>query len=167
MKKSNCLFVAISLFAATFQSCTGVSIDITYLSTVEEGVVYSLDNDNNTAEANGYRVVDGEVITRINLPETLKVTNITYEVTSVASKAFAGLNTCEGVKIASSLSTIGDEAFIGCTSIRYVELEGTKAPAIRRNVFEDETYATATLILDADCDIAGTAWTEFANVIKK
>ena len=91
---------------------------------------YDLERDNIFYEITG----DNEVmVTRkneysyaydysINIPATITVGNMTYDVTAINEKAFYELNNLTTVTLPSSVKTIGDYAFYKCTNLESVTL---------------------------------------------
>lgn len=60
--------------------------------------------------------------TKVTVPATVTVGNITYKVTSIADNAFKGCKKLKSVTISAEIITIGKAAFAGCTSLKKVTL---------------------------------------------
>ena len=73
-----------------------------------------------------------------------QITTVVIEdgVTTIGSNAFAGCSSLTSVTIPASVTTIGGSAFAGCISLTTVTYLGTTEPTVSRNVFtgtEDTT----------------------------
>ena len=62
---------------------------------------------------NGYK---GDII----IPETVEFKGVTYRVTSIGEKAFAGSLSLKSVTIPDSVTSIGEKAFNGCKSLKSI-----------------------------------------------
>ena len=59
-------------------------------------------------------------VTRVEIPETVTYASVDYSVTQIASNAFLNCKSLEKVVLPSSLTSIGDYAFDGCSKLAYV-----------------------------------------------
>lgn len=156
--------ILFTFIIVTLYSCAGEYF--TPGGTAVDGISYTFDNDTNEAAATGYIVKDGNLLTKICLPDKITSANLTYTVTAVGDMAFVGASACEIVEIGANVKTIGVRAFSGCTAIKVVRLGGIVAPALPENAFELEVYASATIIIPKGCDISSTAWSKFNNIVE-
>lgn len=62
------------------------------------------------------------VKTSITVPATVKIDNITYKVTAIASKAFKGNGRLKKVIIGKNVTSIGTSAFYKCTGLRSITI---------------------------------------------
>lgn len=134
--------------------------------TTVEGVSYRFDNSTKEATATGYVVVNGKLLTNISLPDQLTSANLAYKVTAIGDLAFAGASACESVEIGANVRTIGEMAFSGCTAIKVIKIEGSIAPLLPEDAFEQKVYDSATLILPRGCDITSSNWLKFTNIVE-
>ncbi len=91
---------------------------------VSDSVDYVLDSSSSTAIVTGYQ----SGITNTVIPSTITVNNKTYTVTAIGEKAFAYATTMPSITIPSTVTTFGDNAFIGCSSLT-IYLESSSAPS--------------------------------------
>ena len=68
--------------------------------------------------------------TMAQIADTVRMNGIDYQVTSIADKAFQGMETLERVTIGSCVRTIGKDAFKGCKNLTAISVSG-----------ENETYS--------------------------
>ena len=79
----------------------------------DNGVRYSVNNDNKTVTVAGYP--SGSMPTGdLTIPESVTYGGISYPVTSIGNKAFYECSGLTSVTIPNSVTEIGDEAFRGC-----------------------------------------------------
>jgi len=145
------------------QACAGESLTIT--STTVDNITYFLDNEKAEATATGYVIKDGSVNKRLLLPNEIEAVNTHFTVTSVSDGAFIN-GPWESVEICSSIKSLGSKAFAGCNGIEAVTLYGTIAPTINDDTFDKETYQNAILVIRRDCNIEGSHWLNFTNIVK-
>ncbi len=91
---------------------------------VADSVDYILDSSNSTATVSGYQ----SGITNTTIPSTITVNSKTYSVTSIGEQAFAYATTMPSITIPSSVTTFGDNVFIGCSSLT-IYLESSTVPS--------------------------------------
>ncbi|MCM1161742.1 MAG: alpha-amylase family glycosyl hydrolase [Roseburia sp.] len=61
----------------------------------------------------------------VNIPSTIVIKGITYQVTSIADSALKNNKTVETVKVGSNVKTIGEGAFSGCSKLKKVTLSNS------------------------------------------
>lgn len=59
-------------------------------------------------------------VTKVTIPENVKIGNVTYKVTQIESKAFKGNKKLKTLTIGSNVKKIGSSAFEGCASLETV-----------------------------------------------
>lgn len=64
--------------------------------------------------------------TRVTVPKTVTVDDVTYTVTAVSSKAFKGCSKLKVVTLGSNIESIGANAFKGCSSLKTIKIQSTK-----------------------------------------
>ncbi|WP_297065284.1 leucine-rich repeat domain-containing protein [uncultured Duncaniella sp.] len=104
--------------------------------------------------------VSGELI----IPEIAMDGDTGYTVTSLSKGAFFYCSGLRSVTFPESLTSIGDEAFYGCSSLTLVKTKAMTPPEIKDNSFGG-LYATVTVSVPADAfnDYIGTNWGLFEN----
>ena len=63
---------------------------------------------------------------RINIPNSVKIGNKEYKVTSIASNAFKGCSKLKKVTIGKNVGKIGKKAFYGCKGLKEITIQTTK-----------------------------------------
>ena len=83
-------------------------------------IKYTLDDYDLTASVTG---VDREFPSEITIPVTIEIDGTTYQVTSIENSAFEGRKHLTSITIPSSVTSIGEDAFIDCESLTSVTFE--------------------------------------------
>ena len=65
----------------------------------------------------------------VTVPATVKVSGVTYKVTSIAKNAFKNNKKLKKVTIGANVTKIGSYAFSGCKSLKTVTIKSTKLTA--------------------------------------
>jgi hypothetical protein len=81
----------------------------------------------------------------VNIPATVKLGGITYNVTSIEANAFKNNTVVKSVKIPSSVTTIGNNAFSGCKALKKVTI-GANVTLIGNNAFAGCTSLKSVVI---------------------
>lgn len=96
-----------------------------------KGKVYSAGNLN-------YKVTDlkkktvslvgtsNKKLTSLNVKKTVKIYGVTFKVTSIGAKAFAGCGKLKKVTIGANVATIGKQAFSGCKKLKNIKVSSKK-----------------------------------------
>ena len=102
------------------------------------GIYYSLDTDNGTAEVIGSATSSGAVV----IPQSVTYNGKTYSVTSIGEWAFFDCSGLTSVTIGSEVKRIGINAFLDCTSLRNFYCYATMPPYAITNgyYYEDLDY---------------------------
>ena len=118
-------------------------------------ITYTLDAATKTATVKGYNIGTS---TTVNIPGTVVENNVTYTVTAIGYKAFAG-ESITSVTMNSNLLTIGESAFQNCTSLATVSFPSTLT-AIDKYAFQNCTALTELNIPNSLLTIGEYAFNE-------
>ena len=142
---------------ATVETLTQAGIEaIRAQKTIDRGLIkagglyYLLDDEHHTAivtyggfEADGYATV--EYTGSINVPESVKYDNVTYNVTAIGAHAFQNCNGLTAISMPTTVTTIGDSAFYSCKGLKTVLL-----PTLLSSIGTKSFYA-CSLITSINC----------------
>ena len=78
-----------------------------------KGIKYRLDEENLTAEVIQKKGYEGDII----IPETVVLKKVAYRVTSIGEEAFRGCSSLTSIVIPDSVTSIEDCAFMNCSSL--------------------------------------------------
>ena len=87
----------------------------------DNGVRYSINNDNTTVTVAGYPS-GSKPIGNLTIPESVTFRGLSFPVTSIGNEAFSGCSGLTSVTIGNSVTTIGNEAFSGCSGLTSVTI---------------------------------------------
>lgn len=77
-----------------------------------------------------------EKAAQVTIPDTVKIQGKTYKVTSIAANAFKGDKKLTSVTIGKNVTTIGKNAFYGCSSLRKVNVKTAKLKSVGKNALK-------------------------------
>ena len=106
----------------------------------------------------------GEVV----IPESVEHEGAAYSVTSIGDNAFSGCSGLTSVTIGSGVERIGTEAFSDCPELLDVYCYAEKVPSTKSNAFDDSYPEYATLhVPDASIDSykATAPWSSFGKIV--
>lgn len=83
--------------------------------------------------------------TKVTIPATVVVKNVTYKVTSISSSAFKNNKTIQTVMIGSNVTSVRKNAFYGCTSLKKVTI-GKNVTKIESSAFRNCSKLTKITI---------------------
>lgn len=72
----------------------------------------------------------------VTVPATVKVSGVTYKVTSIAKNAFKNNKKLKKVTIGANIMTIGANAFAGCKNLKTVDIKSKKLKSVGKNAFK-------------------------------
>lgn len=111
-----------------------VGTTITVSSSKDVFVVTSAGSTGKMPEA-AYKKTANPKAKKVTIPSTIKVDDVTYRVTSIASKALKGNKTITTVKIPDTVKTIGASAFQNCSALKNITI-GKGVITIDKNAFK-------------------------------
>lgn len=156
--------IAILFFTTMISSCAGEEIVVVGID--QDGISYSVEHTTHEATAKGYYAKDGgHVVNNLRIPAEIEVSRVTYKVVAVADRAF-GEGQWESVVFGNNIKTIGKEAFVNCSDIKTIRIEGSILPTLSETAFENSVYENATLIINNGMEVDGTPWQRFVNISK-
>ena len=100
-------------------------LPLTY-SFQENGIFYEIKNDNEVSvsyDSSISSIYNGHVA----IPESVTHDGITYQVTSIGSDAFKGCTSLTSVSIPNSVTVIDESAFFGCSSLKSISIPNSVA----------------------------------------
>ncbi|MCR5283623.1 MAG: leucine-rich repeat domain-containing protein, partial [Lachnospiraceae bacterium] len=115
---------------------------ITSLEDNAEVVVISGKDEKPAVEYKGSTDKEAKDVT---VPDTVTDGKVTYDVVEIADNAFKGNKTVERVKIGKNIKKISENAFSGCTKLKYVDLSQSGVEIIDKNAFNGTKIKTVTL----------------------
>mgnify|MGYP001713064800 FL=1 len=74
----------------------------------------------------------------VTVPDKIKINGVTYQVKSIAPKAFANNKKLKKITIGKNVTSIGKQAFAGCKKLRKITIKSTKlkSSSIGKNAFK-------------------------------
>ena len=138
MKHLRHLFTALSLLCATIATAYDFEVG---------GIYYNITNstDKTVEVTEGSSYYTGSVV----IPESIEYDGITYNVTCIGSRAFMASTELTSITIPNSVTSIGDYAFNGCTSLKYLHIEdGTSTLSLGVNYSASSGYYGKGLFRD-------------------
>ncbi len=108
-------------------------------------------------------VYKGSVLAR----NTVDYAGETFTVIAVQPQAFKGATELTQVELPASIANIGDEAFAGCTGLKYLVSQATDIPATGKDVFSGVKFADSKLFVpraSAAAYKAAEQWKDFTNM---
>lgn len=148
--KATLLLVAMAWFA---------NVNV-FAAFVQNGIMYS-QTSQYTVEvvANTANPYSGDVV----IPGTFQYRGATMSVTGIAARAFRNCN-ITSISIPATVTTIGNSAFAGCTSLNAIDCAATVPPTLGTSVFEEDLYGICALHVPSESITAYQAaevWKKF------
>ena len=74
----------------------------------------------------------------VTVPDKIKVNGVTYQVKSIAPKAFANNKKLKKITIGKNVTSIGKQAFAGCKKLKKITIKSVKlkSSSIGKNAFK-------------------------------
>ena len=134
----------------------------------ENGITYAVEKGTNNVTVS--KVDSNNPV--CNIPATVTLDGVTYNVTAIAAEAFKNMTSIMSITIPESIRSIGEKAFAGCTSLKeiicniLIPLDLNSADG--GTIFEGVDKETCKLYVpDNSVDAYKTApiWSEFRNIL--
>ena len=151
------------------QRCTCVIIDDehNHYQHVQIGeLYYNLDTTNQTAEVMYQSQVENNYsgLISVDIPASVTFDNVTYRVTSIGDIAFYGCTSMTSVTIPNSITSIGQRAFYHCTGLTSVTIPNS-VTSIGFEAFCGCTSLTSVEIPNSVTSIGGSAFYNCSGLI--
>ncbi|MBQ8084781.1 MAG: leucine-rich repeat domain-containing protein [Lachnospiraceae bacterium] len=79
---------------------------------------------------------DKKKIKEVVVPDSIKIDNAQYKVTSIANKALKGKKTLKRVTIGNNIDSIGNNAFAKCKNLKKITIKSTSITVIGKNAIK-------------------------------
>lgn len=90
------------------------------------GVAYTVTKSGLSKGEVAYRAPKNKKITSVTIPATVKIENVTYNVTSIKVNAFKNCKKLKKATIGKNIKSIGKNAFYGCSKLKNITIKTTK-----------------------------------------
>ncbi len=117
-----------------------------------DGIYYNINGSNVTVTSG-----DNQYTGDITIPETVTYNGTTYSVTSIGDYAFHGCSSLTSIEIPDAVTSIGDRAFYGCSSLTSIDIPDA-VTSIGDYVFSGCSSLTSIDIPDAVTSIGYEAF---------
>ena len=121
-------------------------------STVKKEVAYKKTRTNSTS---------------VVIPETLSINGKLYKVTSVSASAFKGNKKIKKITIGSNITSVGGNAFNGCTNLQTVNILSTKVKGIGNGAFANCKNLNKIALNSKNLTTIGSSAFKNCNKLKK
>ena len=122
-----------------------------------DGIYYDIDGV--TASVEGCSYDQTEVV----VPSYIVVEKIKYSVTSIGELAFIGCTSLSAIEIPESVTSIGDDTFYGCVNLRSVTIPNS-VTSIGESAFRDCTSLTSIIIPSSVTSIGDDTFMNCVNL---
>ena len=141
------------IFFATLLLATNLWADVI------DGINYALDDVHHTAIVAGNNSLSGKVI----IPATVNHNAVTYSVVGIKEWAFVNDTYLDSIIIGENVTSIGENAFLGCTALKYAALPNSLT-TIEPAAFSSSGLLSIT-IPNSVTVIKGTTFTECSSLV--
>ncbi len=100
-----------------------------------DGILYTLDEENKTAEVTEYKNKQNSAYTEVVIPAYVSRDGEEYAVTTIGGASFDGSSYLKSVTIPNTVTTIKTAAFLGCEKIKEITIPNS-VTNMERNVFQ-------------------------------
>ena len=143
-------YIGPDAFTGTKVPAEDLKMKIAKTQEIIDGVIYKVAGSSVTVT--GYSKESN--ITNVTIPATVTIDEVTYPVTSIASKAFANNLNLKSVTIGNNVTTIGESAFSNCRRIESIDIKSSSV-TIGDKAFRG-CHAAQTVYLPSTVKSVGT-----------
>ena len=137
---------------------SGSKVDVTVTDNTPTTIPGTTTPAAGTVTYNGTETAEGSVpATSVSIPSTVEIGGSTYVVTAIAEDAFKDETALTNVTIPSTVTSIGESAFAGCSNLETVEVQG-EVTSIAPSAFEDCTSLTSINVPETVTTIGESAF---------
>lgn len=108
-----------------------------------DGLIIRVDKEKNMAMV--MPNPDNKTATSVNIPKEVTIEGVAYPVTAIAANAFEGYSNLEEVSLPTTLTTIGEYAFKGCTELSVIISKSVTVPVLPENAIDAEVFGQASV----------------------
>ena len=108
-----------------------------------DGLIIRVDKEKNMATV--MPNPDNNTATSVDIPKTVTIEGVSYPVTAIAANAFEGYGNLEEVSLPTTLTTIGEYAFTGCSQLSVIISKSVTVPVLPENAIDAEVFEQASV----------------------
>ena len=108
-----------------------------------DGLIIRVDKEKNMATV--MPNPDNNTATSVDIPKTVTIEGVSYSVTAIAANAFEGYGNLEEVSLPTTLTTIGEYAFTGCSQLSVIISKSVTVPVLPENAIDAEVFEHASV----------------------
>ena len=108
-----------------------------------DGLIIRVDKEKNMATV--MPNPDNNTATSVDIPKTVTIEGVSYPVTAIAANAFEGYGNLEEVSLPTTLTTIGEYAFTGCSQLSVIISKSVTVPVLPENAIDAEVFEHASV----------------------
>ena len=111
--------------------------------------------------------VDDKLDGPFQMPEMVQYNGQNYTITAIGNNAFENQSSMTGVSIPSTVTSIGEKAFAGCSGLVAIYTFATEPPTLAASAFEGVSMENCIVYVPAGCVEkykAAEGWKNFPNI---